>query len=495
MSPPAAQTADSIAVLWEKPVGVSVEGCDIYLGRTLVATTKNTDYTLQGLAAAQEYEISVRARVKAGKPLQSNIVRIATRPQSQVFDITTYGAAGDDKKLNTHAIQTAIDACSPGGVVRVPAGIFLCGAIFLKSEMTLHLDEGAVLMGSPNPKDYPLMKYRCEGRETNCYASLINTPATNGTRWRDITINGSGTINANGSALRKRELAERAGRLGRAVCIRDTDGVYLQGITVRQSPFWCVHLVYCTGVSVNGVSINTRYDEAGKQYPGIVNGDGLDPDSCRDVFIFNSHFVTEDDCIALKSGRDAEGRAVGIPTENVRISHCLFTSGFGVAMGSEMSGGLRNVLVEDCIFQDTFSLASVKAIRGRGNMIENITCRDCTLTNRNPKVHDSQYSRGALYVDQFYGDAKFDSHLARPKDESTPLIRNVLFQNIILDTVTGNAIYLTGLPESPLENIRLENVTAVGKHGFIANNINGLVLDNVSVDARDGNAMRCDNVK
>jgi polygalacturonase len=495
MSPPAAQTADSIAVLWDKPAGVSVEGYDVYLGRTLVATTKNTDYTLQGLAAAQEYDVSVSARVKAGKPLLSNPVRIATKSQPQVFDVTTYGAAGDGKTLNTRAIQAAIDACSPGGVVHVPAGVFLCGAIFLKSEMTLHLDEDAVLLGSLDTKDYPLMKYRFEGRETNCYASLVNTPAVNGARWRDITFDGSGTINANGSALRQKEKAEAAGKLGRAVCIRDTDGVYLQGITVRQSPFWCVHLVYCTAVSVNGVSINTRFDEAGKKYPSILNGDGLDPDSCRDVFIFNCHIATEDDCIALKSGRDAEGRAVGIPTENVRISHCLFTHGFGVAMGSEMAGGLRNVLVEDCVFQDTFSLASVKAIRGRGNVIENITYRDCTFTNQNQEVHDSQYSRGALYVDQFYGDAKSDPHQAKPKDEATPLIRNVLFQNITLDTVAGNAIYLTGLPESPLENIRLENVTAIGKHGFIASNVNGLVLNNVSVEARDGNAMRFDNVK
>jgi len=495
MSPPAAQTADSIAVLWDKPAGVSVESYDVYLGSNFVATTEHTDYTLQGLAAAHEYEISVRARVADGKFLQSSPVRIATKPQPQVFDITTYGAVGDGKTLNTHAIQAAIDACSAGGVVRIPAGVFLCGAIFLKSEMTLHLDEGAVLLGSLNTKDYTLMKYRFEGRETNCYASLINTPATHGARWRNITINGSGTINANGSALRQKEKAEAAGKLGRAVCIRDTDGIYLQGVKVRQSPFWCVHLIYCTGVSVNDVTINTRYDEAGKKYPGIVNGDGLDPDSCRDVFIFNCHIASEDDCIALKSGRDAEGRAVGIPTENVRISHCLFTHGFGVAMGSEMSGGLRNVLVEDCVFQDTFSLASVKAIRGRGNMIENITYRDCTLTNQNPEVHDSQYSRGAIYVDQFYGDAKSDSHQAKSKDESTPLIRNVLFQNITLDTVAGNAIYLTGLPESPLENIRLENVTAIGKHGFIANNINGLTLNNVSVEARDGKTMRFDNVK
>jgi exo-poly-alpha-galacturonosidase len=107
----------------------------------------------------------------------------------------------------------------------------------------------------------------------------------------------------------------------------------------------------------------------------------------------------------------------------------------------------------------------------------------------------SKYSRGALYVDQFYRDGKPHISATKPKDESTPVIRNVLFQNITLDTVGGNAIYLSGLPESPLENIRLKNVHAIGEHGFIANNVRGLVLDNVSVDARDGNAMRFVNVR
>jgi exo-poly-alpha-galacturonosidase len=494
-SPPAAQTADSIAIIWEKPRDIGVESYDVYAENNFVATTRNTDYTLCGLVAAREFEIFVRAHLKAGNILQSNTVGISTKPEPAVFDVTKYGAIGDGKTLNTIAIQAAIDACGSSGDVRIPAGKFLTGAIFLKSEMTLHLDEGAVLLGSPDTKDYPLMKYRFEGRESTCYASLVNTRPTNATRWRNITIDGAGTVDATGSILRKKELKEAFGKTGRAVCIRDTDNVYLQGITVRQSPSWCVHLIYCNRASVNCVNINTRSDEAGKNYTGIVNGDGLDPDSCRDVSIFNCNIATEDDCISLKSGRDAEGRAVGIPTQNVRISNCRFTSGFGVAMGSEMAGGLRNVLVEDCSFQNTHSLASIKAIRGRGNSIENITYRDCTYTNKDATLRDSRWSRGVLYVDQFYGDAKFDPQKARPRDESTPLIRNILFQNITLDTISGNAIYLTGLPESPLENIRLENVTATGEHGFIANNVRGIVLDHVSVDARDGNTMRFLNVR
>jgi polygalacturonase len=494
-SPTAARTADGIAVLWDKPAGARVDDYNVYLDGRLVATTKTTDHTFEGLAAATEYEISVRALVSPGKILQSNSVRVITKPRPQVFDITKYGAVGDGGTLNTRAIQAAIDACSPGGMVRIPAGVFLSGALFLKSDMTLHLDEGAVLLGSSDTKDYPIQKYRSSMQEITNYASFINTREIQGGRWRDITISGSGKIDANGAALRRNELAEAAATPGRAVNIRDTDRVYLKGVMIRQSPMWCVHLVYCNEVAANGVSIHSKYDETGKRYPGMRNGDGLNPDSCRDVFIFNCHIASQDDCIAVKSGRDAAGREAGVPSENVRISNCRFTSGFGVAMGSEMSGGVRNVLVEDCVFENTFSIASIKAPRPRGNVVENITYRDCTLTNRSREYQITIYFRGAIYVDQFYGERQFDPHKAGPRDEGTGLVRNVLFENITIDTAEGYAIYLTGLSESPLENIRFKNITATGRHGFVANNVRGLVLDNVSVEAHDGKAMRFVNVK
>jgi exo-poly-alpha-galacturonosidase len=492
--PLAARTSSSIAVLWNKLAGAGAQSYDVHLDGKLVANTKFTDFTLTNLSAGKTYEISLRAKGEGSALVPSHTIRVATKPQLQVVDITTYGALGDGKTLNTKFIQAAIQACGVGGVVRIPKGVFLSGALYLKSDMTLLVEEGAVLLGSPNTRDYPLMQYRWEGLEKKCYASLINTPEANGARWHDITIMGPGTINANGSLLRKAELAEAAGPPGRAVCIRDTDSVYLYGVTVRQSPAWCVHLIYCSDVSVNGVSIHTKYDELGAKYAGIQNGDGLDPDSCRDVFIFDTHIASQDDCIALKSGRDAEGRAVGIPTENVRISRCRFTSGFGVAVGSEMAGGVRNVLVEDCVFEDTFSIASIKAPRGRGNVLENITYRDCTLSNKSTEHRDSKWFRGALYVDQFYGEEAADPSVAKKKDEGTSVIRNVLFQNITLNTVGGNAIYLAGLPESCLDNIRLDRVNATGEHGFIAYNLRRLTLNHVSVEALEGKAMQFVNV-
>jgi polygalacturonase len=492
--PAAAQTADSIALLWDKPQGVTVQRYEIHLDGKLAGTTTFTDYTLEGLAPARTYRIAVSAHLGDGRVLRSPILPVATKPRGKEHKITDFGAIGDGKALNTSAIQKAIEACAPGDTVRIPKGLFLSGAIFLKSDMTLHLEEGAKLLGSSDPRDYPVMRYRSEGKEKPCYASLINTADAQGARWRNIAITGAGVIDGNGAALRQNELAQKAGERGRVICIRDTDGLYLKGITVRQSPFWCIHPIYCDGVTLNGVSIHTKYDEAGQPYPHMVNGDGLDPDSCRNVFIFNCHIASQDDGIALKSGRDAEGRAVGIPTENVRISHCRFSSGFGVAMGSEMAGGLRKVLVEDCSFENTFSIASVKAPRGRGNVIEDITYRDCTLSYTSDEHRDGRWFRGTLYVDQFYGEAAPDPHTARPVDDGTATIRNITFQNITLETVGGHAIYLAGLPESPLRNIRFENVTAKDTQGFAAYNVRGLVLNGLSVEARDGKTMDIVNV-
>ena len=373
-------------------------------------------------------------------------------------------------------------------------GIFLSGAIFLKSNMTLYLEDGAVLMGSPDTKDYPLMEYRFEGMEKLCYASLVNTKSQT-ERLSNITIAGPGTINANGEKLFRAEMDEKAGIRGRAVCIRNVDNLYLQDVTVRQSPAWCVHLIYCNNVSINNVQVYTKYDENGVRYKDIFNGDGIDPDSCSNVYIFNSLIASQDDCIAIKSGRDKEGRAVGIPCENIRITDCIFNSGFGVAIGSEMSGGVRNVLVKDCEFNDTFSIGTVKAPRGRGNVIENITYENITHKNFSTDHKDCRWFRGAIYVDQYYSHETFDVDAAEPVDEGTAIIRDITFKDIELETVGGNAVYLAGLPESPLINITLDNVTAKGKRGMKAMNIDGLCMKDVTVVSCEDDAYYLKNVK
>lgn len=495
--PPASQTETSIALVWEKPVySTDITVYQIYVNGEIQGISECTDYTVADLKCTQEYEVFICAIFKSDEQsLKSNTVKVRTKPQAETIDITSFGAVGDGGTKNTVAIQNAINACAFGGKVYVPKGIFLTGALFLKSNMTLFIEEGGVLLGSDGTADYPLMQYRFEGLETNCYASLINTEGNANERLENITIAGPGKIDANGSKLRKKELAENKGKPGRAVCIRNVDYVYLHDITVKQSPAWCVHLIYCKHVSVNRIKIYTKWDEEGKRYLDIANGDGLNPDSSSDIFIFHSMIASQDDCIAIKSGRNEEGRRVGIPSENISITNCRFRSGFGVAIGSEMSGGVRNVLVQDCVFEDVYSVASIKAPRGRGGIVENIKYEDITHYNYNLEHKDCEWFRGAVYIDQFYSHISFDADKSEEVNEGTSTIRDIIFRNIRLDTLTGNAIYLTGLPESPLRDIQLDNVHAVGKYGLKGNNIKNLTMNNVSVDSREDEKYMFHNVK
>lgn len=480
MAAPGSIMEDSAALLWDKEEDVSEY--EVLVDGEVWGRTPHTDMTLERLESGRSYEVKVRGICSDGTKLpESNAVHITARQKAQEFDVTAFGAAGDGKTLNTESLQAAIDACTPGGRVVIPAGIYLSGAIFLKSDMTLYLEEGAVLLGSASPKDYPVMEYRWEGRERMCYAGLVNTKDMEGERLHDIVIAGKGKIDANGEELRRAQLAEGAGIKGRAVVLRNVERLYLKDITVKQSPAWCVHLIYSKDISINQIKVYTKCDEDGRKYRDINNGDGIDPDSCQNVYIFNSMIASQDDCIAIKSGRDEEGRRVNIPTENVRITHCSFRSGFGVAVGSEMSGGVRNVLVQDCDFTDVYSVGSVKTPRGRGNVVENVVYDCCTLRNLSTEHHDCKWFRGAIYIDQFYSHDEVDENTLMPVDEGTPVIRNIVFSNIDLKTVAGNAVYIVGLPEMPLKDIKLKNVRAIGKYGMKTTNVEGLVLEDVSV--------------
>ena len=392
-------------------------------------------------------------------------------------NITDYGAVSDGS-VCTAAIQRAIDLCEKGGMVYVPEGTFVTGALFLKSDMTLYLEAGARLLGSSDVNDFPVMGYLFEGRDQLCYASLINT---DGAPHKNITIDGAGTIDANGAELFTAEMSENKGKRGRAVCIRNTENLVIKGVTIRQSPAWCLHLIYCKNVLLDGIEVHSKYDENGNKYEHIFNGDGIDIDSCYDVRVINLLIASQDDCIAIKSGRDEEGRRVGISSENITIENCSFKSGFGVAVGSEMSGGVENVTVKNCAFENTHSIASVKAPRGRGGYIKNIRYENCSLINRDTEITDTKWFRGALYADGFYGEADFDADTPVEINEGTPVVDGVYMKDITVDTIAGNAIYLCGLPEMPYRNFHLENITAHGKHGMIVKNIENLTTVNVKV--------------
>lgn len=300
LSPPASQTETSIALIWDKHENSpDIVGYQVYINGEIHGITTNTDYAVTNLKFSREYEAFIRAVFKTGElSVKSNTIKVTTKPKGEIFDITSFGAVGDGKTMTTYEIQRAIKACTPGGTVYVPKGTFLTGAIYLKRNMTLYIEEGGLLLGSCSTVDYPLIKYRWEGLETTCYSSLINTTVSDSSRLENLTITGMGKIDANSSILRKKELAENKGTPGRAICLRNVDNVYLKDITVKQSPAWCVQLIYCNNVSVNNMKICPKHDEYSNKYLNMSNDNGLNTDSTSNVFIFNSIIASECNCIS-----------------------------------------------------------------------------------------------------------------------------------------------------------------------------------------------------
>ncbi|MBP3940016.1 MAG: glycoside hydrolase family 28 protein [Christensenellaceae bacterium] len=405
-----------------------------------------------------------------------------------IHNICSYGAIGNGS-VSTKAIQAAIDACVPGDAVLIPKGEFMSGALFLKSDMELILEKDSFLIGSEDIADYPIYNYRFEGRQEDCYASLINGQGDN------ITIRGEGTINASGTALFRKEMREGKASRGRVIMLEKGKNIRIEGVTLRHAPGWCLQVVYSENVTIENVKIHTKFNEKGVHYPDIYNGDGIDIDSTSHVIIRNCTIESGDDCIAIKSGRDVEGRKIGIPTKDVLIENCFFKSGFGVAIGSEMSGGVDGVLVRNCVFRNTFSIGTVKAPRPRGHAIRNIHFENCVHENHDIEFVSCKWFKGAINIDQSYGYDVFDPAEEMPVSEDTPLIENISFKNCSLSTMAGEAIYLCGLPEMPLRNIHLENIKASGKRGLFAHNVDGLTIKNLSLSSTEIPAIRMTNVK
>lgn len=483
--PPNAITSDSIVILWDSvDLDNSEIEYEVYIQDVQIAVVKEADYTFHALKANHNYQIYIKAVVQNQGIIKSNVITVTTKEDANIYNVIEYGACGDGITLNTNAIQRAIEECCTNGVVYIPKGIFLSGALFLKSNMTLYLDEGAVLLGSSDITDYPIFTYRFEGREEPCFASLINT--YDGMQLENISIVGMGKIDANGEALFSAEMAYNGVSRGRAVCLRNVEGIYIKDVTIKQSPAWCLHLIYSQHISINNIKIYTKYDEDGRKYQGIFNGDGFDPDSCKNVYVFHSMISSQDDCIAIKSGRDKEGRRIGIPSENIRITNCRFFHGFGIAIGSEMSGGVYNVLVRDCEFQNSYSFASIKAPRGRGGVVQNICFENIAHCNESLEHQDCKWFRGALNIDQFYSHDELEVQIPLELDETTPIFKELYFRNIESKTLAGNSMFICGLPESPIQTVVLQNMKMSGRYGMQVYNAQNIKEENLTVKVLEG---------
>ena len=392
---------------------------------------------------------------------------------------------------DTARLQALIDerARAGGGTVRVAAGRYLTGSLFLRDDITLELEAGAVLAGSEDPDDYPPVEARWEGRHQTTHAPLVG-----GTGLRNVAVTGRGTIDGNGAIWwkrhRERTLEHPRPRL---VSFHESTNVLVEGITAVNSPAWTINPVRCENVTVQGVTIVNPADSP--------NTDGINPDSCRYVHISDCHIDVGDDCITLKSGIETEDPAKRAPLENVTITNCTMAHGHGgVVVGSEMSGDVRNVVISNCVFTGTERGIRIKTRRGRGGVIEDVRVSNIVMRDVNVPFAVNLY-----YNFLAKGDLVVADKAARAVDHGTPRVRRIRFGEIMVEDAHYAAAYLYGLPEMPIKDVSFRDVIVrmsqdartgipenldderpMSRAGFIARNVHGLHLDGVEVSGQDG---------
>lgn len=401
-----------------------------------------------------------------------NSVKIPSFPTA-TFNIMEYGANPDGSSYNTEAFAKAIAACAEkgGGVVLVPEGKYLTGAIHLESNINLHLEEDAEILFSTNPKDfYPLVPTSYEGVELMNYSPLIYANKKN-----NVAVTGKGTLNGqannsnwwkwcgkedygwekgtpqqkdslnlprlmemgqNGTPLNERVFGENHYLRPNFIEFYECENVLLEGVKITNSPFWIIHPFKSTNVTIDGVIVESHGP----------NNDGCDPEYSKNVIIKNCTFNTGDDCIAIKAGRDAEGRRVGIKTENIVVQNCKMIDGHGgVVIGSEMSAGVSNVFVENCSM-DSPNLdraIRLKTNSRRGGIIDGVYVRN---------IQVGQVKEAVLKLNMFYAT------YTNQTGEFIPEIKNIWLENINVKNGGYYGILAKGYKESPITNVTLKNV-------------------------------------
>lgn len=404
IAPEGAETHHSAFLLWDKVDG-SVSYCVDY-GKKQTQSTHKTYITIDDLKPDTEYTFTVTPLNAQGKPVAvKNTIRVVTKCTPNRINACDYEVKSGEGYLNTKAFQAAIDACPKGGMLYLPPGIYYTGALFLKSDMTLYLEEGAVLQGTDNLYDYPLIPNRFEGWEITTPSALLNggeIDRNQGYQLRNLSIRGKGKIRGGGEKLTKTMIAHAGDRhMGRLICLMNGENITIEGLTIEESPCWTIHYIYSKNVVCKDLTINSH----------VIRTDGIDPDSSSDCYIYKCIFSNGDDCIAIKSGKNPEGNRINIPTQRVRIVDCNFKKGHGISIGSEMSGGVKDVLIMDCHAGDLINGLQIKATPQRGGYVENI------------RVVDSSIQKIRLFTRLSYNN---DGEGA----PELPIYKNMLFRNL-----------------------------------------------------------------
>ena len=411
------------------------------------------------------------------------------------FDVTNFGAIGDNKTDNTEAFNKAIAACNSagGGRVVVPHGEFMTGAVHLKSNVNLHVSSGGTIRFTRDTRRYPTVFTRFEGTELMNYSPFIYAYEQ-----ENIAITGAGTIDGNadeqhwwdwknrtrgGKALSNApndrdklfQMAERGvpveqrvfgeGHYLRPMFIQPyrCKNVLIEGVTLLNSPMWQVHPVLCRNVTVQHLTIRAN---------GGPNTDGCDPESCDGVLIRDTFFKTGDDCIAIKSGRNSEGRRVHIPSQNIIIQGCHMQDGHGgISLGSEISGDVRNVFAEDCELDSPHLDMAIrlKNNAARGGVLENIHVRN---------IRVGEVAKAAVSVDFFYEEGESGGF--------KPVVRDLTVENLTTRKAKY-ALYLRGFQDAPIEDVRVTNCDFEGvQENNVLEHVKDVSFRNVKIN---GNAI------
>jgi exo-poly-alpha-galacturonosidase len=369
------------------------------------------------------------------------------------FLITDYGAKGDSVTLNTQFIQAAINDCAVkgGGVVVIPKGIFISGAIFLKNKVNLYVEKEGVLKGSANQVDYQQINTRWEGEERVWTSAFINAIDLDGTQISgDGTIDGSGDVWLKNNNLNKGIIPDGP-RLGRPrmICFQNCKNVKIEHLKLHNQAVWCLHILYCTNVVINDLHITADHN--------IPSSDGIDIDSSSQTKVTGCFIDVNDDCISIKSGKDEDGLRINRPSQDITITDCHFAYGHGgVAMGSETSGGIKNVLVKDCLIDSqNWEPIRFKSQPSRGGVVENITYENIQLHNTRKAFEFNMAWRMVGKI--------------KPPSAVPPVVKNILIKNVTGDV---NAVgEMLGLDNSPIQGVKFVNCNIKAQTGFIMRNV------------------------
>ena len=464
-------------------------------------------------------------------PFEMPKVQAPVFPKNQV-SLLDVGGKPDGITLNTEAFERAMKSLSDrgGGTLIVPKGIWFTGPIVFRSNINMHLEKGALILFSPDFNLYPLVETIFEGLDTRRCQSPIS-----GRNLQNVAITGFGSIDGSGDAwrpLKKEKVTERmwkqkvaSGGVVRSgnywfptansleghemsdmnvprkdmteeqwqeireflrpvmVSFIECKNVLLQGVLFENSPAWNIHPLMCENVIIDGVYVkNPSYSQ---------NGDGLDLESCVNSIVVNSTFDVGDDAICIKSGKDEDGRRRGRPTVNLIVDNCkVFHGHGGFIVGSEMSGGVRNVSVKNCQFLGTDVGLRFKSNRGRGGVVENIYISDIYMFNitTDSFLFDLYYGGKSASESLADGDVTPVAETIPPVTVETPVFRNIFVKDIVSRNAR-RAMFFNGLPEMKIENIQVENAFITAEFGAELNNSNNVKFKNVHVEPENGAAL------